>query len=292
MTITIAVLGLGGMGGPMAANLVTAGFLVRGWNRTPGKVAAIPGVIPCATPREAATGADFALTMLADDAAVEAVTLGDSGVLAGLAPGAIHLGMSTISLAATRRLAAVHAGQGRGYLAAPVFGRPDAARARQLWIVAGGPAELVERAAPIFGALGQGIFPMATAEQAALAKLAGNFLIGATIEALGEALILAEKGGLDPQQLLQLLTSTLFGAPVVKNYGARIARREFTPPGFALPLARKDFRLILEAAREIGTPMPVAELVAERLRRAGELGRDGYDFAGLVTVIRDEAGLA
>jgi 3-hydroxyisobutyrate dehydrogenase-like beta-hydroxyacid dehydrogenase len=200
--------------------------------------------------------------------------------------------MSTISLAATRRLARAHADAGRGFLAAPVFGRPEAARARLLWIVPGGDPELVRRAEPLFRALGQGSFPQPTAEQAVLAKLAGNFLIGATIEALGEALALAEKGGLDPERLLEMLTATLFGSPVVKNYGTRIARTEFTPPGFALPLARKDFRLILEAARETATPMPLAELVADRLTEALRLGRDGYDFAGLASVIREEAGLA
>jgi 3-hydroxyisobutyrate dehydrogenase-like beta-hydroxyacid dehydrogenase len=291
MSTTVAFLGLGAMGAPMAANLVNAGFTVRAWNRSPGRAAALAGATPASTPREAATGAEFVVTMLADDRAVEQVTLGDEGLLAGLADGAIHLGMSTISLVATRRMAAAHAGRGRVYLAAPVFGRPDAAKARLLWIVPGGAAEAIARAAPIFAALGQGTFPMPNAEQAALAKLVGNFLIGATIEALGEALVLAEKGGIDPEQMLALLTGTLFGTPVYRNYGSRIARTEFTPPGFAMPLALKDFRLILEAAAEAKAPMPLAELVEDRLSVALGLGRAGYDFAGLITVIREEAGL-
>jgi 3-hydroxyisobutyrate dehydrogenase-like beta-hydroxyacid dehydrogenase len=124
-----------------------------------------------------------------------------------------------------------------------------------------------------------------------LAKLAGNFLIGATVEALGEALTLAEKGGLDPERLLAMLTSTLFGSPVVKNYGARIARTEFVPPGFALGLAGKDFRLIHEAARELQVPMPVADLVSQRLAQAMTQGREQYDFAGFASVIREAAGL-
>ena len=292
MNATVGFLGLGAMGLPMAANLVAGGFRVRAWNRSPARAEALSGATVARTPREAADGADFVVTMLADDAAVEAVTGGPDGLLAGLPSGAIHLGMSTISLAATRRLAAQHAAHGRGFIAAPVFGRPEAARARQLWIVPGGDPELVGRAEPLFAALGQGTFPQPAAEQAALAKLAGNFLIGATIEALGEALALAEKGGLDPERLLGMLTTTLFGSPVVKNYGARIARTEFTPPGFALPLARKDFRLIQEAAREQKVPMPLAELVADRLTEALRLGREGYDFAGFASVIREEAGLA
>jgi 3-hydroxyisobutyrate dehydrogenase-like beta-hydroxyacid dehydrogenase len=291
MSTTVAFLGLGAMGAPMAANLVSAGFAVRAWNRSPDRALALVGATPAATPREAATGAEFAITMLADDAAVEQVSLGAEGLLAGLADGGMHLGMSTISLAATRHLAEAHADRGRNYLAAPVFGRPDAAKARLLWIVPGGAAEAIARAAPIFAVLGQGTFPMATAEQAALAKLAGNFLIGAAVEALGEALVLAEKGGIDPEQMLALLTGTLFGTPLYRNYGSRIARTEFTPPGFAMPLALKDFRLILEAAAEVEAPMPLAELVEDRLAVALGRGRAGYDFAGLATVIREEAGL-
>jgi 3-hydroxyisobutyrate dehydrogenase-like beta-hydroxyacid dehydrogenase len=292
MSTTIGFLGLGSMGFPMAANLVAGGFGVRVWNRTPGKAAGLAGVTVCRTPREAASGAEFVLTMLADDAAVEGATGGPDGLLAGLAPGAVHVGMSTISVAATARLARQHAEGGRGFIAAPVFGRPEAARARQLWIVPGGDAELLRRAEPVFAALGQGTFPQTAAEHAALAKLAGNFLIGATIEALGEALSLGEKGGLDPERLLAMLAGTLFGSPVVKNYGARIARTEFVPPGFTLTLARKDFRLIQEAARDQKVPMPLAELVSDRLTEAIRLGRDGYDFAGFASVIREEAGLA
>jgi 3-hydroxyisobutyrate dehydrogenase-like beta-hydroxyacid dehydrogenase len=292
MSLTVGFLGLGAMGGPMAANLVAAGFRVHAWNRTPARLDALTGAVPARTPREAAAGADVVITMLADDAAVESVSAGPDGLLAGLGPAGVHLGMSTISLAATRRLAAAHAAAGRGFVAAPVFGRPDAARAKLLWIVPGGEPALIEWVAPVFAALGQGTFPMPTAEQAALAKLAGNFLLGATIEMLGEALVLAEKGGLDPERLLAMLTGTLFGCPVVRNYGPRIARTEFIPPGFALPLARKDFHLILAAAEEAAAPMPLAELVADRLSQALRLGRGGYDFAGFATVIREEAGLA
>jgi 3-hydroxyisobutyrate dehydrogenase-like beta-hydroxyacid dehydrogenase len=139
--------------------------------------------------------------------------------------------------------------------------------------------------------MGQAIFPFPTPEQAALAKLAGNFLIGATIESVAESLALAEKGGIDPTAMLALLTGTIFGSPVVKNYGGKVARTEFTPPGFALPLAQKDFRLIREAAREAGVPMPIADLVADRLDRTVQAGRSDHDFAGFATVIREDAGL-
>ncbi len=291
MTTVVGFLGLGGMGFPMAANLVSAGFTVRAWNRSPDKAKALAGATPCATPRDAATGAEFVISMLADDAAVEGATNGPDGLLAGLSPGATHISMSTISVAATRRLAQSHAERKCGFLAAPVFGRPEAAKAKLLFIVPGGDAGLIQRAEPLFNAMGQGTFPQKTAEHSALAKLAGNFMIGATVEALGEALSLGEKAGLDPEQLLAMLAGTIFGSPVVKNYGARIARTEFLPPGFTLSLARKDFRLIQEAAREQGAPMPLAELVADRLTEAIRLGREGYDFAGFASVIREETGL-
>lgn len=291
MKMTVGFLGLGAMGGPMAANLVNAGFNVRVWNRSPAKASALLGAVACRTPREAAEGSAFVITMLADDASVEGVTVGADGILAGLAPGATHIGMSTVSVAATKKFVDMHLRSGCHYLAAPVFGRPDAARARMLWIVPGGEARHLDKADPIFKALGQGTFRQASAEQAALAKLAGNFLIGATIEAIGEALALAEKGGLDPEALLGMLGGTLFGSPVFKNYGARIARTEFVPPGFTVTLARKDFRLIQEAAADGKVPMPLADLVASRLSDAIRLGRGDYDFAGLATVIREQAGL-
>jgi 3-hydroxyisobutyrate dehydrogenase-like beta-hydroxyacid dehydrogenase len=291
MKTTVGFLGLGAMGAPMASNLIGAGFTVRAWNRSAAKVAALTGAVACRSPREAAEGSAFVITMLADDASVEAVTVGADGILAGLAPNATHIGMSTISVAATKKFAEMHVRAGCNFVAAPVFGRPEAARAHMLWIVPGGEARLIERADPLFKAMGQGTFPQATAEQAALAKLAGNFLIGATIEMIGEALALAEKGGLDPEALMGMLGGTLFGSPVFKNYGARIARTEFVPPGFTVALARKDFRLIQEAAADGKVPMPLADLVATRLSDAVRLGRGEYDFAGMATVIRESAGL-
>ena len=291
MTTTVAFLGLGGMGLPMAANLVTAGFRVRAWNRSVARLEGLTGAEPCRTPHEAAEGSAFVISMVADGMAAEAVSFGPKGLLGALAPDAVHIGMSTVSLAATRRLVSAHADQGREYVAAPVFGRPEAAAARKLWIVVGGDPDPVARAEPVFAALGQGTYRFPTAEQATLAKLAGNFLIGATVEALSEALVLVEKGGLDPEQFLAMLTGTLFDLPLVRNYGARIARTEFTPAGFSIPLARKDFTLIRAASEEFEAPLPIAELVGDRLEEAARRGRRHYDLAGLASVVREEAGL-
>jgi 3-hydroxyisobutyrate dehydrogenase-like beta-hydroxyacid dehydrogenase len=291
MTSTIAFLGLGAMGTPMAANLAAAGFQLRAWNRTPAPERVPGGAVLAASPRDAALGADFAVTMLSDDAAVESVTLGPEGLLSGLSPAGIHIGMSTVSPALSSRLATAHASRGSSYLAAPVFGRPDAARSKLLWILAGGADRDVERSRPLFDVLGQGVFHMGGPADASLAKLAGNFLLAATIEALGEAFTLVEKGGLDPSRLHEMLVGTLFGSPVVKNYGNRIAQGQFVPPGFSLILGRKDMLLALGAAQELAVPLPLADLILGRVQQALDRGREGYDFAGFTSVIREEAGL-
>ena len=288
---SVAFIGLGSMGLPMARNLVQAGFDVRVWNRTATKTREVPGARPAPTPAAAADGAEFAVSMLADDAAVEAAALGPDGILAGLRKGAIHVGASTVSVAFCRRLADAHAAKGVGYVAAPVFGRPDAAAAKQLWIVPGGAPADVERCSAVFAALGQGLFPMGSAPQASLAKLLGNFMIASTIEMLGESLALAEKAGLDPSRLLGMLTGTLFGAPVIKRYGQLVADTAFEPAGFPLALGLKDVTLALGAGEELRVPLPLASLVRERMLTALAQGRERFDWSGFASVIREAAGL-
>jgi len=288
---SVAFLGLGSMGLPMARNLVQAGFDVRVWNRTGAKTREVPGAHPAPTPAAACAGAEFAVSMLADDSAVTATVLGPDGALAGLGRGAIHVGASTISVALCRRLVDAHAAKGVDYVAAPVFGRPEAAAAKQLWIVPGGAPADIERCSAIFAALGQGTFPMGSAPQASLAKLIGNFLIASTIEALGESLALAEKAGLDPSQLLGMLTGTLFGAPAVRRYGQILAETTFEPAGFQLALGLKDVNLALGAGEELRVPLPLASLVRERMLTALARGRERFDWSGFASVIREAAGL-
>ena len=279
------------MGLPMARNLVQAGFDVRVWNRTAAKARDVAGARPAPTPAAAADGVEFAVSMLADDAAVDAAALGPDGILAGLRKGAIHVGGSTVSVALCRRLAEAHAAKGVGYVAAPVFGRPDAAAAKQLWIVPGGAPADVERCSAVFAALGQGVFPMGSAPQASLAKLLGNFMIASTIEMLGESLALAEKAGLDASRFLGMLTGTLFGAPVIKRYGQLVADTAFEPAGFQLALGLKDVNLALGAGEELRVPLPLASLVRERMLTALAQGRERFDWSGFASVIREAAGL-
>ncbi len=289
--LQIAVLGLGLMGAPIARNLVARGHAVRVWNRDAAKLATVSGATPCTSVADAVADADVAITMLADDAAVHEVTFGSGGLLGALPRGAVHLGMSTVSLAIVSELVKAHASHGQEYIAAPVFGRPDVAAAAKLFVMPGGPAASLERLAPVFAAIGQATFPMATPEQAALAKLAGNFMIAGTLEILSEAFALGEKGGIDPEQLLALVTGTVFGSPVVNRYVPMIARTQFEPAGFALRLGLKDVNLVLAASQQLGLTMPVASVVQQHMVSAVAKGRGEIDIAGVATVVREAAGL-
>jgi 3-hydroxyisobutyrate dehydrogenase-like beta-hydroxyacid dehydrogenase len=287
---TVGFIGLGRMGRAMAANLVSAGFTVRAWNRTPGK--APKGAVECASPRDAAAGARLVVTMLADDVAVQAVVLGENGLLAALREGAVHCGMSTISVALSQRLFDAHKAARQHFVAAPVFGRPDAAEARKLSIVCGGDEAAVAQCKPLFDAMGQATFPVGAAAHASLTKLCGNFIIASVIEMYGEALALAEKAGLDPARLAETLTAILFaGGPIPKGYGARIAATQFEPAGFSMALGHKDVSLVLRAAEELRVPMPLASLAKDHLVESLAKGRDHWDWGGFAAVLREAAGL-
>ncbi len=239
------------MGAGMAANLLKAGHEVTVFNRSPDKAAPLvdSGAIAAKTIADACRG-DAVVTMLADDHSVEGVAFGEAGIVATLVSGAVHISCSTISVELSRRLALAHADAGQRFLAAPVFGRPDAAAAAKLFVVAGGAPEAVEQSRPLLDAIGQRTFVMSDKPEAAnLVKLSGNFLIAAVIESLGEAMALVEKGGVDPHAYLDLLTSTLFSAPVYRTYGGLIAEGRFEPAGFAAPLGYKDIRLLLAGRR-------------------------------------------
>jgi len=289
----IGFIGLGQMGAAMAANLLKAGHQVAVYNRTAGKTEALVRLGAQAQRSvEAVCAAETVITMLADDAAMEEIVFGTAGVLASLKKGAAHISSSTISVALSERLAAAHAAAGQHYLAAPVFGRPDAAASGKLFVVVGGAAEVVESYMPLFKDLGQKTFAMSARPQDAnLVKLSGNFLIAAVIESLGEALALIGKGGLDQQQYLDLLTSTLFDAPVYKTYGRLIVERRFEPAGFAAPLGQKDIRLTLEAAETLQVPLPLASLLRDRFLTLLAHGGAALDWSAIGQIAARDSGL-
>jgi 3-hydroxyisobutyrate dehydrogenase-like beta-hydroxyacid dehydrogenase len=230
--------------------------------------------------------------MLADDAAVEDVIFAPGNAIEALRTGAVHISMSTISVGLSRRLAERHREQQQHYLAAPVFGRPDAAAAAKLFIVAAGATEQIERCRDLFGAMGQKTFFVGEEAPAAnVIKLAGNFLITTVIESLGEAFAFGRKFGVDPHVFLDILTNSLFTAPVYRNYGSMIASDKFEPAGFKLPLGLKDNRLLLAAAEEAAVPMPMASLIHDRFVAALAQGLGDSDWAVIARISYQNAGL-
>jgi 3-hydroxyisobutyrate dehydrogenase-like beta-hydroxyacid dehydrogenase len=289
----VGFIGLGRMGAGMAGRLLEVGHDVTVYNRTPGKAQGLidRGAHLAARAADACRG-DAVITMLADDVAVEGVVFAEGGVLQSLEQGAVHLSMSTISVALSARLTAAHASAGHRFVAAPVFGRPDAAAAGKLFIVAAGAPDAVDASMPLFEAMGQKMIPIGDEPKAAnLVKLSGNFLIASVIEALGEAMALVRKAGIDPQRYYDLLTSTLFTGPVFVNYGRLIATQKFQPAGFAAPLGEKDIRLALAAADALQVPMPVASLLHDRLLTLIARGGEELDWSALGQLAANDAGL-
>jgi 3-hydroxyisobutyrate dehydrogenase-like beta-hydroxyacid dehydrogenase len=212
-------------------------------------------------------------------------------LVASLPRGALHISSSTISVALSERLTAAHAAAGQHFVAAPVFGRPDAAARQELFVLAAGADEAIATAQPLLEAMGQRVFPVAETPPAAnLVKLSGNFLIASIIEALGEAMALVAKGGVDRERYLDILTGTLFGAPVVRTYGGLIARRQFQPAGFAAPLGQKDIRLALAAAEGLRVPLPIASLLRDRFLTLLAHGGDELDWSAIGQLAARDAG--
>ena len=294
----IGFIGLGNMGRGMAANLLNAGHHLTVYNRSPAKAEALvqQGATAARSIAEACSG-EVVFTMLADDQAVENVTFGDpggeQGIVASLGQGATHVSSSTISVAMSQRLAAAHAEAGQQYAAAPVFGRPEAASAAKLFVIAAGDPQVLQPLVPLFDAIGQRTFVVSDQPHAAnLVKLSGNFLIASAIESVGEAVALVTKAGVDRLQYVDILTSTLFAAPVYQTYGGLIARQEFEPAGFAATLGLKDIQLALAAAQQLQVPLPVASLLRDRLLTLVATGGGQLDWSAVSALADRDAGNA
>lgn len=295
MITEIGFVGLGAMGAPMAANLLAAGYKLRVYNRTASKADALiaQGATRVERAGDAAAPGGIVITMVADDAALEGVTMGAGGLAERLGRGGIHLSMSTVAPATSRRLGQHHAACGNTYVAAPVFGRPESARAKRLWMLASGPAAQKAAIRPLLEAIGQAIFDFGEDPGAAnVAKLCGNFLIAANLEAMAEAFAMAEKQGVDAAAVADMLAKTLFACPIYQGYGRAIAEKRFTPVGFRMPLGLKDVELAMRTAAEVTMALPAASLVRDRMLASLAKGRAEMDWSAIALNVLDDAGLS
>ncbi len=290
MSQTTGFIGLGKLGLPIAEKLIEGGFSLRVYNRTTQKAASLVarGATAVKTPSEAATGGQ-AITIVSDDRAL--LEVASEEFCEALGTG-LHISMSTVSPVTSRTLAERHARFGGRFVAAPVFGRPEAAAAKKLWICMSGAVAAKEAAKPVFDAIGQGVYDFGEEVGAAnVVKLAGNFLLTAAIEAMAEASAMAEKNGVPRADLLNMLSSTIFNCPIYVNYGKGIINSQFEPAGFAIPLILKDMHLVQKTASDARAPMPMVNLLIDRYLTMLAKGRDQYDAVGLVLGAAEDAGL-
>jgi len=290
----VGFLGLGSMGRAMARNLIKAGHSLTVYNKTHSRAQELAslGAKVAHTPGQAASDAEAIITMVADDAAIEAIVLGHNAALEALPAGAVHVAMSTMSVAISRRLVAAHRERKQHFVSAPVFGRPDAAEAAKLVIAAAGPADQIARCQPLFDAMGQKTYVVGDDPPAAkLVKVTGNFLITVVIESLGESIALIKKSGVDPHKFLDVMLGSLFAAPVYRTYGPMVAADNFEPVGFRMALGMKDNRLVLAAAEDLAVPLPLASLIRDRMLAATAQGMADADWAAIARLALKEAGL-
>jgi hypothetical protein len=290
---SVGFIGLGAMGAAIAGRLVEAGQDLVVWNRSPAaadRMAAEHGARRAASPAEALQG-EVVFSMLADDAAVEA-TLVASGALAAAAKGLVHVNCATVSVALAERLETMHRELGLSYVAAPVLGRPDAAAAGQLHVLAAGDPAAVAKVGPLLALIGQRVWPVgARAPMANVVKLACNFALASTIETLGEAGALAKAHGVEPATLFEVMTGSLFASPAYRVYAALIGERRFEPAGFRMPLGLKDVRLALEAGEAKHAPLPIASLLRDHFLAAISAGDADKDWSALALTAFRNAGL-
>ena len=291
--MTVGFIGLGNMGAAIAGRLVKGGETLVVWNRSPEpaeRFAAETGARRAASPAEALQ-ADVAFSMLADDAAVEATLVG-SGALEAARKGLVNVNCATVSVALAERLEARHRDLGLAYVAAPVLGRPDAAAAGQLHVLAAGEPAAVAKVRPLLELIGQRVWPVGErAPMANVVKLACNFALASTIETLGEAGALAKAHGVEPQTLYEVMTGSLFASPAWRVYAGLIGERRFEPAGFRLPLGMKDVRLALEAGEAAHTPLPIASLLRDHFLAAIAAGDADKDWSAVAMTAFRNAGL-
>ena len=290
----VAMIGLGMMGAGIAGRLIEAGFEVTVFNRTASAADSLVarGAARAATPAEAVETGGVAITMLANDTALQQVTTGEGGFAEKLGEGGVHISMSTVSPHLAKSLSTQHEAHGSTYLGAPVFGRPEAAASGKLWIALAGASPAKERAKPILACVSQGIYDLGEAPEIAnVAKISGNFLISAAIEAMAESFALITKNGGDAPAFHALMSETIFNCPIYQNYGRAVLGGSFSPPGFKLELGAKDIGLVMANGTETHTPMPFASLLNERFLSGLAKGRGNLDWMAIAMDVAADAGV-
>ncbi len=288
----IAYLGMGTMGRGMAANLVKAGYPVTVWNRTPERCAPLValGAKQATTPAEAAAGADLIMYCLSDDAAVEDLVWGAGGLLAAVQAGQVVIDMTTLHPATSRKEAAAYAAKGVRFLDAPVFGSKNEAAGGGLWIVVGGDKGLYKEVKPVLEVLSETTHYMGENGKGASMKLVGNLVVAAQLEALGEAMVLATKAGLDPDDVLGVLHVTDFKSPIFDGVGRALVARDFSTH-FALKLMLKDANLIARFAQDLNVPIPAAAATREVIKAAINKGWGEENASAFIRNLEEQAGV-
>ncbi|MCE7067691.1 NAD(P)-dependent oxidoreductase [Dyadobacter sp. CY326] len=292
MSEKIAFLGLGNLGTPIAERLIKAGHELTVWNRTTSKADPLVklGAKVVENAIDAIEDGGIVISVLADDAAVEEIF--SMELVEKMGKGGIHISMSTISPETSRQLSQIHDWYEETYVAAPIFARPEAVVAGVGNIAISGKTAAKDVAKPILQGFVKGIYDFGEDPGAAnVVKLAGNFMIAASLEMMGEAFTMAEKNGISRQSIFEMLTQTIFAAPIFQNYGKLVASNVYEPVAFRLPLGLKDINLTLQAAANVNVPMPMADLVRNRFISALAKGRQEMDWAALAKGPSDDAGL-
>jgi len=278
----IGFLGLGILGSGVAERLLTEGFSLTVWNRTPGKADPLVklGAARAATPQEAVAGADVAITMVLDGRALESLTLGPAGIAASLGRGKIHCDMSTIDPGTSRRLALHYRSIGSDFISAPVLGNRFAAAAGKLLVFAGGRTEAIDVCAPIYAVLGEKLWRFDTSEIAASAKLCCNLLLGGMIETFSESLLLAQKSGITSERFLDIIGSSNLNAGLYQAKAALIARKDYKATFYSRNLL-KDLNLALDAAGSVSVKLPGTQAVRDIYTKACDEGFSEMDYASI-----------
>ena len=286
----IGFIGLGNLGTPIAENLLQKGHALLVYNRTAAKAQPLleKGATLAASVKQVAEASDMVFSIVSDDGALNQITLGADGIAANLKPGGVHISMSTILPATATQLQAVHQQHKSHYIAAPIMGRPEAARARKLNFLVSGEAPVIQLAKPLLTDGGAaGIWEFGNEVNAAnVAKLCSNFMIISAIEAMAEAINLGNKSGIDTAKWHAMLTQTLFASPVYINYGNMILKDAYAPGGFALRLGLKDVHLVLQQGESAGAPMPTAELAKKQLDACMQQGLGEHDWTAIAMALK------